>query len=658
MKLKWAFIAGLLASAATVSAQSDPVIMTIGGEPVLKSEFEYIYNKNSSSSIDKKSLDEYVDLFVKFKMKVMEAKERQLNELPSYLKEYQSYKDQLILPYLIDNETEENLAREAYERYKTMVNCSHILIKVKDTDSLSAYKKINDLYAQLKKGADFAELAKKNSECPSAAQGGMLNYIKPFTTVYPFETAAYNTPVGQYSRPFRTEFGYHIVKVHSVLNVENSYRVAQIFKRESPTAKASADSIRQAIKSVEDFNRLVLSCTDDRDGAMRGGELGWVNAGRFPAELEAAARKMTKVGEVSDVIKTEFGYHILVARDIQPMESYEKMLPELKKRLLRDSRSMTVVQKSREKLEMKYAFSKIDGGLDPFYAVAQDTTLTYSELNGRLQDLDAPLFTISGEYYPQASFVSAFKNHRDIWMSVKDATKKNTNDAKRTIERNKEYLGLTPHKLVDLAFDKYINEVLTGLYKETLLQENKELRNLLQEYSDGLLLFDISSKEVWSKATSNVDGLTKFFEANKEKYRFDSPRFKGVVVRCVDKNTKSEVEKFAKDLIFEGMDARILTEFNKNGVRVKAESGLYAKGANKVVDQEYFNVKGAYSDAEYPYVVCIGELLEVPNSFKDVKGPVTADYQNYLEEEWVKHLRSKYNVKLNQDVLKTVKSNN
>ncbi|MBR4840365.1 MAG: peptidylprolyl isomerase [Paludibacteraceae bacterium] len=658
MKLKLALVAGFLASAAAVSAQDDPVIMTIGGEPILKSEFEYIYNKNSSSSLDKKSLDEYVDLFVKFKMKVMEAKERQLDEMPTYLKEYQSYKDQLILPYLVDKESEEKLAREAYERMKTMVDVSHILIKTKDQDTVAAYKKINDIYAQLKKGGDFAELAKKYSECPSAAQGGRLNYIKPFTTVYPFESMAYNTPVGSYSRPFRSEFGYHILLVNSVVNVENSLRLSQIFKRDTPQAKASIDSILQAIRGGAKFESLVFQ-SDDRDGAMRGGDLGWLVPGRFPAELENAARKLTKVGEVSDVVKTQFGYHILKVKDLTPMESYEQMLPELKKRLMKDSRAMTVVERSRAKLEREYAYAKIEGGLDPFYEIAQDTTLPYYEWTSRIQNLEAPLYTVSGEYYPQSSFASSFKAKKDIYDSVKDAAKKNTTESHKTIARYKEYYQISPREFVDLAYDKYINEVLTGLYKESLLKNNSDLRYLLKEYSDGLLLFDISNKVVWTKANSSVEDLSKFFEANKAKYKFDSPRYRGTVIRCADKKTQAEVSKMVKSLNPETLEEKINAKFNVNNLtKVKVESGLYAKGANKAVDQEAFGVKGAYSDSDFPFVVCTGEMTDMPNSYKEVKGPLIADYQNKLEEEWVNRLRAKYNVKVNQDVLKTVKQNN
>lgn len=647
-----------MASAAVASSQSDPVIMTIGGEPILKSEFEYIYNKNSSSSLDRKSLDEYVDLFVKFKMKVMEAKERQLDEASSFTKEYAAYKNQLILPYLVDKESEEKLAKEAYERMKTVVNASHILIKVKGEDTTFAYKRINSLYDQLKKGADFAELAMQNSHCPSSVKGGSLGFVKPFATVYPFETAAYNTPVGTFSKPFRTEFGYHIVFVHSVMNVENSVRISQIFKRASnPAGKTSIDSIRQAITAGGKFEDMVM-LTDDRDGAMRGGDLGWLVPGRFPTVLEEAARKMTKVGDVSEVVKTEFGYHILKLTGLTPMDSYEKMLPDLKTRLMKDSRAVTVVEKSREKLEMKYAYSFVEGGLDPFYAIAEDTTLVYKDMIDRLQGLDAPLFMVSGEYYPQSSFVSDFKSKKGIYDSVKDALKKNTNDALQTVAKHKEYEDMTPRQMVDYAYNLFVNDVLTGLYKESLLEENSDLRNLLKEYSDGLLLFEISNKVVWTKASS-VDGLTKFFEENKGSFKFDAPRFRGVVLRCVDKKTQDEVKRLVKSLSPDSVENRIFAKYKEKMVeKVKVEKGLFQKGANKAVDQEIFAVKGAYADPKFPFVVCVGELAETPISYKEVKGPVTAGYQSQLEDEWVERLRSKYYVKIDQEVLKTVKSNN
>lgn len=658
MKFKLAFLAAGLFASAVVSAQDDPVIMTIGGEPILKSEFEYIYNKNSSSSLDKKSLDEYVDLFVKFKMKVLEAKERQYDDQTSFKTEYASYKSQLLLPYLVDKESEDRLAHEAYERSKTVREVSHILIKTTGSDTATAFKRINYIYNELKGGANFAELAKNNSECPSSAKGGNLGLVKPFSMIYPFETAAYNTPVGTFSKPFRTEFGYHIVFVHSEMNVENSVRVSQIFKRSAnPASKASADSILKAIRGGEDFLKMVFR-SDDRDGVMRGGDLGWLVPGRFPAELELAARKLTKVGEVSGVVKTEFGYHILMLTALTPMKSYEEMAPELKARLLKDSRAMTVVERSRAKLEMRYAYTYIDGGLDPFYEVMKDTTLSYQAVASKLSNLDAPLFSISGDYYPQSMFVSDFRAKKDIYDSVKDAKKRKTSDAKKTLEKYKEYVDMTPKQLVDFAYDKYVNDVLTGLYKESLLEENSDLRNLLKEYADGLLLFDISNREVWSRASSSVGNLTNYFNEHKEKYKFASPRFRGVVIRCADKKTLDGVKQFVKKSDSEDLEFKVANKFNDKSANVKAVRGLYQKGDDKAVDQEIFGVKGAYSDTEYPFVVCVGELSDMPISYKEVKGPLTADYQNYLEEEWVKRLRQKYNVKINQEVLKTVKSNN
>ena len=654
MKLKLALFVGLVFSTISVSSQNDPIIMTIGGEPIYKSEFEYIYNKNNTNtSLDKKSLDEYVTLFINFKMKVMEAKQKGLAEKPSYEKELKTYDDQLTAPYLIDNVMEDSLIREAYNRMQEEVTASHILVKIKGTDTISAYRKINAIYDKLKAGADFATFARDSSDCPSSRQGGFLGMVTPFSTVYPFECVVYNTEVGQISKPFRTEFGYHIVRVQSRKPARDEIRISHIYKRQSETSKSQIDSLYQLLQNGAKFDDLAKQSSDDKESAYKGGDLGWLVSGRYPEVLENAARQLKKKGDISPVVMTPFGYHILYLSDKRAKESYEERYADIKNKVERDSRSAVISQSSIDKLALKYNLTQVEGGLDAFYDIAKDS-LSYVQMSNRCRNLDAPLFIMNGEYFAQSDFVESFKREMSIYDSErKEAADLNNN--KKSAYKLK-YDHYSPVEFVDAAFYDFCKTKLIELEKQTLLREHDDYRNLLREYSDGLLLFDISNSEVWNRASSDDEGLSQFFEENKANYKWETPRYKGKIVYCADSLSMVAAKKLLKTVSVDSFDIKARHQLNVAGEKkIKIENGLYAKGTNKLIDNEIFNLKTTYTNDKYPFAFCVGKLVNEPESFKDVKGPVTADYQNYLEDRWVAQLRKKYNVVIFQDVLKTVK---
>ena len=566
MKPTFVSLLGIIFFTFGLSAQkNDPVVMTINGEPILKSEFEYIYNKNNANNaLDKKNLDEYVELFVNFKLKVAEAKAKGINLRQSYIDEFETYRNQLAAPYMADKESEEEIIREAYNRMKEDVDAGHILIKTSRADTMEAYEKIYQIYEQLKKGANFEALAIEYSQCPSASKGGRLGYVTAFMTVYPFETAVYNTPVGTFSAPVRTSFGYHIVKTYDRRPTKGSVRIGHIYKRvenesQLEMMKQKADSLYRLLKKGADFEEIARKYSDDQQSSGMGGDMGWIEAGRLPVDFENAAFALQKNGELSGVIQTPFGFHILKLLDKKGLDSYENIRDELKTKVLRDERASKLTDSYFEKLKKKHGA-------------------------------------------------------------------------------------------------KLTKEELIAAEQKALENEHPEYRNLLREYSDGLLLFEISNEEVWNKASVDVEGLEKFFEANKENYKWETPRFRGKVLHAVNENVLAEAKKFIATAPKDSVDFLLRQKFNKEKIQLKIENGLFAPGANKVVDAQIFK-KGTFTDENFPAVATIGNLVSVPESYKDVRGPVTADYQNYLEEEWIKSLRKKYEVKIDEKVLRTIKSN-
>ena len=305
-----------LAISGSIMAQTtDPVLMNINGKPVLKSEFEYIYNKNNTNnSLDKKTLDEYVNLFVNFKLKVEEAKKQGIDTTKSFVTELSGYRSQLTKPYLTDTKVDEDLLQEAYGRLKEDVDVSHILVRIQQgsapADTLKAWNSVQTILKRLQK-EDFAKVAKEVSEDQSAEQNsGHLGFISAFRTVYPFETMAYNTAVGTISKPVRSTFGYHIIKVHARRPSLGEVLVAHIMKFTSKgdeamnnKAKVSIDSIYQRIKAGDDFGTLATNLSQDKGSATKKGELPWFGTGRMVPEFETAAFALKNIGDVSEPIQ-------------------------------------------------------------------------------------------------------------------------------------------------------------------------------------------------------------------------------------------------------------------------------------------------------------------------------------------------------------------
>ncbi|MDR1730440.1 MAG: peptidylprolyl isomerase [Prevotellaceae bacterium] len=652
MKPKFASLLGVLFFTVGLSAQNDPAIMTINGKPILKSEFEYIYNKNNANnSLDKKNIEEYVDLFINFKLKVEEAKAKGIHERKSYIEEFETYKNQLAAPYMTDKETEEAILREAYARMKEDVDAGHILVKTNRADTAEAYERINQLYERLKNGENFETLAAGNSQCPSSEKGGRLGYITAFMTVYPFETAAYNTPVGTFGKPVKTSFGYHIVKVYDRRPSKGSVRVGHIFKRvenneQTRQIELKADSIYQLLQDGADFAEIAGKFSDDRQSANNKGDMGWVETGRYPVDFENAAFALKNPGDLSNIIHTAYGFHILKLLERKELGSYESLHDELKAKILRDERASRLNDSYVEKLKRKHGFNLAKNGLTSFYEVVELTD--EQKISKAYARMESPLYTLNGATYSQKEFVEYFKVEKEKLDNAKQ--NKNT-PANRQIDT-----AISGNDFVDKIFAQYVKKVVIAAEQASLEKEHPEYRNLLREYSDGLLLFEVSNEEVWNKASVDVEGLEKFFEANKENYKWESPRFRGKVLHAANRKILAEAQEMMKNAPKDSIDIQLKRKFNAEKVQLKIENGLFAPGANKAVDAGIFK-KGTYTDEAFPAVDFIGDLVAVPESYKDVRGPATADYQNYLEEEWIKNLRKKYNVTINEKVLKSVKSN-
>ena len=631
----------------TMVYANDPVLMKINGKPVLKSEFEYIYNKNNSNNaLDKKTLGEYVDLFVNFKLKVEEAKAQGIDTTKSFINELAGYRSQLTKPYLTDANVDENVLREAYERTKEDVEVSHILIRLSQNplpnDTLEAWKKIQNIRKRLEK-EDFAKVAAEVSEDQMAAENkGYIGFVTAFRTVYPFETMAYNTPVGKISAPVRTAFGYHIVKVHSRRKSPGEILVSHIMRfteqgndEKNKAAKIKIDSIYAAIQAGADFGKLAAELSDDKGSASRNGELPWFSTGRMVPEFETAAFALSNKGDISNPIQSAYGWHIIKLLDQKALPTFEAARVDIENKVKRDERANLGQASFINKLKQEYAFKLNQKAVEKFYQLLEGKTLADSVFLANASALNADLLSFANKKVSQKDFA--------------DYLKKNAFTDKQSAK-----------EIIDEKLQLFVNDAILAFEDTQLEKKHDDFRFLMQEYHDGILLFEVSNNEVWEKASRDVEGLSKFFKENKNDYKWEKSHYKVRVISCKDKATLKAAKAIVKKSHTDSIDKYLRTRLNDSIQYVKIEKGLFVQGDNKAIDKFGFKVKKAeFTPTEdYPYVFVVGKLLKnTPEDYTDVRGLVTADYQEYLEKEWIKYLRNKFSVEVFKDVLGTVKEN-
>ncbi len=641
-----------------ISVITDPTLFSYANEKVTKSEFLYVYEKHNSQDsarFTKKSIDEYLDLYINFKLKVKEAENLGLDTLAGIKSQINDYYKQLAKTYLYDKDISEQLMREAYERMKTEVKTSHILIKLPEQaspeDTVKAYNKalsIYRLYAE--QGQDFAKLAEKYSEDPSVKDNnGDLGYLTAFQTVYPFETAAYTTPKGKVSAPVRTQFGYHLVKVDDVRPARGSVHVAHILIKSSEkdtitqqkaAEKRALDVYNRLKKKKVTFEAAALAESDDKTTAKSGGELPWFKSGKMLPEFEEAAFSLKKNGDITKPFKTKLGWHIVKLLERKGVATYDELKDELKKRIERDNRSRVSQQYFIARLKKDYQLTEVAEVKAPLlYAIAKTPSLQRGQwkVDSLSQDivLNKPLFTIA---FP--------KENQPRTYTVANFTAFAEKNQMRARSRNTEE---TAGRLYGL----YVEEQLMAAEESVLETKYPEFARLLKEFRDGNLLYELMSSKVWNKAMEDTVGLRNFYNANSGKYVWKE-RVNAYLFTFSDHETAKEVRAKAATATLEEL-AVMETEAKAGKMqKFKVESGTYEKGQRPLLNGVTWK-KGISDNIDSPdgttsFVVITDVLPAAPKKLEESRGYVIADYQSKLEAEWVKELRTKYAVKVNKEV--------
>jgi peptidyl-prolyl cis-trans isomerase SurA len=625
----------------------EDVLMTISDRKITLAEFERIYKKNNSNTaIEQQSVNDYLELFINFKLKVIEAEELGTDTTEAFLKEYNGYVKQLAKPYLVDKEETERLLKVAYERAQSDIHVSHILIRCDEdaapADTALAWARAFEIRQRILNGEDFGEVAKETSDDPSAKNNaGDLGFFTVFRMVYPFESGAYNTRPGEISTPVRTRFGYHIIQVHEKQPARGSVRVAHIMVLTPQTmddsqleeAQKKIFQYYDSLQSGLEFEDIARKYSEDRGSAARGGELAMFGTGRMVPEFEKAAFALVNPGDISEPVKTSFGWHIIKLLEHKGIADYETMKPELQELVNKSDRAGVPKQAMLEKIKKNYHFTEYPANLKPFYGLVDSSYFNREWSASAASHLNEALFTLDNNKYTQkqfAGFLEKEQGNRPVNIQV----------------------------LVNRKYEQFVNNSLLDYEEKQLPGKYPEYRYLLQEYHDGILLFDLTDKMVWSKAIKDTVGLEEFYKKHKNEYIWND-RMEAVIYTCRDKDVAALARNILtreKDITPDVLAETVRSEVNDSAC-ISYTQGKYEAGDNKFTDGMNWKeeVSGVFNkEGKAVFVVNKGILKPEPKSLDETRGLVTADYQNYLEMKWIEELRKKYPVQVNKELLSKI----
>lgn len=621
-----------------VSLGQQEVLLKVNNDEVTTADFVRVYEKNLAliNDTEENSPEQYLDLFIDYKLKVQEAYRKGLHNKASYKKEIASYRTQLAKDYLNDVQVTDKLVEEAYNRTKNELRARHILVRVRPDalpkDTLAAFNKLLEARKRIVAGEDFASIARKYSEDPSAKQnGGDLGWFKAFKMVYPFENAAYTTKVNEVSQPFRTSFGYHIVQPTASRIAQGSVQVAHIMialkqKDSSIIAEEKIKEVRALLAKGAAFETLALNYSDDKNSAKKGGVLSAFEKGQLSSsKFENTAFDLKKVGDISEPFKTKFGWHILKLIKKNPVLSFEKMKPSLSKRVTKDSRARVLSQELNTRLREQYKITQEPEIISYFTSVLPEV---YDEKLNVFTDDNA----LSKEALKVGDQVYTYKG-------ITQALEKKYRKAPYV---SRDYF-------VKREVENFVNNALITYHKLHLEEQDSDFGLLIKEYKEGLLLFDLLKTEIWDKAQKDSVGLNTFYVNNIERYKspqtFTTRVFttsqKKIASTYLKRNTQGENSNSVLSVLKKKHDSPIIVT-----LKDYVQEDLPMSGIVKIGDKELLKEGGNYVVYE---VVSINESMT--NTLKNVRGQVMSDYQKFLEDTFVNRLREDSNITVNETVL-------
>lgn len=644
MKLKLAICSIFLSFSFLLTAQNiekEDILFSVEGEPVYATEFLRVYNKNLDLVQDEsqKDIDAYLELFVDYKLKLQEAKALGFDKKPQYLREFNNYKKQLAKNYLTDHNVTEALVTEAYERVSNDVKVSHMLIKLDPsvTDTASVYKQMLKFKERLE-NESFDELRKELHNGKSIFVED-LGWFSGFKMIYDFENIAYNTKVGEVSMPFRTQFGYHVLKLHDKRKSRGEVTVGHIMimnsqKDPSVQPEARIKEIYNMLQQGSQFESLAKQFSEDQSSASNGGKLKTFRSAQLSSvKFEDKAFSLNEIGEITEPFQSDYGWHIAKLYDKKSTADFETMKPSLEARVRRDPRSKVINEAFTETLKQQYGITNDNKDLPYFVSILNE-------------DYYKQLWTIPGSLDKNKEFLR-IKNqvftHQDFAFYLQSIQKR--------VQPNQEF-----KVIVDNAYVEFINKKLKKYHEDHLEESNEEYAQVLNEYREGLLLFDLMENKIWNAVKNDTVALEKHYNENKDNYQWPN-RVDAVIVSCSDKKALQQASKLLKK---NETIENIKSAINSNGSqKIIVTKGTFDKEHRSIPSGFKFKkgVSKIHNQNDAFHVIKVNEVLPASiKTFEEARGKVIGDYQTVYEKDWLSQLSKKYKIVINKDVLQKVKS--
>lgn len=644
-----AFFLAILATASSGQG-SDPTLFTVQNVPVHVSEFNYIYNKNNQDKADysEQSLRDYLDLYVKFKLKVQKARDMRLDTLSALRSELEGYRRQLAKSYLEDKEVTDKLVRETFDRMQQDVDISHVFIaadrNAKPADTLRAYNRAQNALKLLQKGTSLEQVAADSSDDKTAKENkGNLGYITAMLPdgYYALEKAIYSVKPGGLVGPVRSGAGYHLVRVNGFRPARGEMEVAQILVRKLEGAGKNAaqkqriDSVYTALRAGGKWDELCAKYSEDKTNAGKGGYIGFFGINRYQRNFEDAAFALEKDGEFSTPVETTLGWHIIKRVSRRPIGAFDAIKRALTDRVKRDSRSEIAKQSMISRIKKDAGFQEYSDALASWSAKQVDTIFhTFKWKPDPAKPQDALLRFGPTKTYTVTDFEEyCVRSGRDRMRGA----------------------GLPLAETIQKLYKNWSDEISLSFEESQLDKKYPEFRSLMREYEDGILLFEALKINVWDKANTDSVGLEQFFKANlSQKYKWDE---RAQVSIYTLKTDDPAVLKKVRELAAKKPSAAVLKKINKKAEVLTVLEKTYEKGKNKDLANLWSagsmteaKVDAGTKTASFSKVESI--LPPTAKTLAEARGYAVADYQDYLEKKWVEELVKTYPVKVEESVLK------
>ena len=653
-------LSALLWSVAGANAQT---LITIDGkEKISADEFLQMYNKNSASAIDNSDIDSYLNLYVNYRLKLLQAHELGLDKYSSVIKQTEDYRNSLIRPYINDPAVTDSLVRQAYGRLNYFVRASHILIAVPDNiadkDTMQYYNKALEVYKKAQSGENFDSLVRVYSDDPSAssengvANGGDLGYFTSMVMVYPFENAVYTLAENKTDSigMCRSSFGWHIIKLTDCMEAPfSSVTLAHIYINAKKHSEQEAEElINEAYQQIETlgFDSVVSKYSDDNFSASSKGVITNQKPNMLPAEYIQMFSKVP-LHTPTQPFKTRFGWHIVKFISTVPVPQFEDIMPQIKDRVNKDDRAYISSERFVENAKKEYGYTVNDKALEELSSVVGEEIFDATWMIPEDFKGNKTLMQIGGQTFSQRDFL--------------------------------EYIFENQTKITPIHISRYLNQRFEAFsyrkvleYASSHLEEKyPQLKQSVEDFLNGVLIFDLTDRQVWTKSVTDSVGLEEFYQSNKNKYLYTERADAAIWSFDTLTDLKKAQKLLAKYMKKGKTNDQTKDLLNKKYPKTTYVWGKFEKGANNLIDKHIFANRQKFNGVKYPYycddtatvtnrnfVIALYGFLPVDvKPLSACKGLVTSDYQDFLEKKWTEDLHKEHSVEINQELLKEIKRN-